>query len=130
MTLARSLPDGPTEWWIFFGTFVLYVVARWFFAWQQARREGDRHPMRAALAEEDDPDALRAASVGGFRSYRQFFGFAVGTLAVVLVATLTEGRLRVALLWIVIPMLVIALSYLDFWQARKARSRTVGTATR
>ncbi|MFJ9538023.1 hypothetical protein ACIRPX_12265 [Streptomyces sp. NPDC101225] len=122
MTLA--LPDGTAEWWIFLGTFVLYVLARWFFAWQQARREGDSHPMRAALAEEDDPDALRAASVGGFRSYRQLFGFAVSALAVVLVATLTGGQLRVALLWIAIPMLVIALSYLDFWQAQKARSRT------
>ncbi|MEU4034469.1 hypothetical protein [Streptomyces collinus] len=122
MTLARSLPDDPTEWWIFLGTFVLYVLARWFFAWQQARREGDSHPVRAALAEEDDPDALRVATVGGFRSYRQFFGFVVGTFAVVLVAIYTEGRLRVVLLWVIIPMLTIALSYLDFWQARKARN--------
>lgn len=124
MMLARSLPDDSTEWWIFLGTFVLYVLARWFFAWQEARREGDRHPVRAALAEEDDEEGRRAASVGGFRSYRQFFGFVGSTVAVVLVAMLTDGRLRVALLWIIIPLLVIALSYLDFWQARKARSRT------
>ncbi|MFI8301954.1 hypothetical protein ACIF80_00635 [Streptomyces sp. NPDC085927] len=120
MTLARAFPDDPTGWWIFLGTFVLYVVARWFFAWRQARREGDGHPVRAAFAEEDDPGT---AVGGGFRSYRQFFGFVGSAVAVVLVAALTEGRLRLVLLWIIIPLLVIALSYLDFRQARKARSR-------
>ncbi|MFI7503439.1 hypothetical protein ACIBVL_34210 [Streptomyces sp. NPDC049687] len=120
MTLARSLPDDPTEWWIFLGTFVLYAVARWFFAWQRARREGDSHPVRAAFAEEDDPPTQVS---GGFRSYRQFFGFSGSAVAVVLVAALTAGRLRVVLLWIIVPLLVTALSYLDFRQARKARSR-------
>ncbi|GAA5701467.1 MULTISPECIES: hypothetical protein [Streptomyces] len=122
MTLARSLPDNATEWWIFLGTFVLYVLGRWFFAWQRARREGDSHPMRTAFAEEDDPAASHAAMVGGFRSYRQFFGFVGSAVAVVLVAALTEGWLRHALLWIIVPLLVIALSYLDFRQALKARS--------
>ncbi|MFG2604631.1 hypothetical protein ACGFT2_13900 [Streptomyces sp. NPDC048514] len=122
MTLARSLPDEASEWWIFLGTFVVYACGRWFFAWRQARREGDSHPVRAALAEEDDPAATHAALTGGFRSYRQFFGFVASGIAVVLVATFTGGRLRVALLWITIPLLVIALSYLDFRQARKARS--------
>lgn len=122
MTLARSLPDDPTEWWIFLGSFVLYALGRWFFAWQQARREGDSHPVRTALAEEDDPDATNAALTGGFRSYRQFFGFVGSAVTVFLVAALTDGRLRVVLLWSIVPMLVIALSYLDFRQARKARS--------
>ncbi|MFC9281216.1 hypothetical protein [Streptomyces collinus] len=121
MTLARSLPDSPAEWWIFLGTLVLYVLSRWFFAWQQARREGDSHPVRAAFAEEDDAEVPSAATGGGFRSYRQFFGFLVGTIAVVVVASVTEGRIRVVLLWGIIPMLTIALSYLDFRQARKAR---------
>ncbi|MGW0703763.1 hypothetical protein ACWD0A_31550 [Streptomyces sp. NPDC002867] len=60
---------------------------------------------------------------GGFRSCRQFFGFVGSAVAVVLVAVLTEGRLRLALLWIIIPLLVAALSYLDFRQARKERSK-------
>ncbi|MFD9467389.1 hypothetical protein [Streptomyces sp. NPDC060027] len=123
MTLARALPDDAAEWWFFLGTFVLYALGRWFFAWQRARREGDSHPVRTAFAEEDDPDATHAALVGGFRSYRQFFGFVVSAVTVVLVTALTEGRLRVVLLWIIVPLLVIALSYLDFRQDRKARSR-------
>ncbi|MFJ5269352.1 hypothetical protein [Streptomyces sp. NPDC088358] len=122
MTLARSLPDNATEWWIFLGTFVLYALGRWFFAWQRARREDDSHPMRTAFAEEDDPPASHAAMIGGFRSYRQFFGFAGSAFAVVLVAALTEGWLRYALLWIIVPLLVIALSYVDFRQSLKARS--------
>ncbi|KAF3467482.1 hypothetical protein [Streptomyces sp. Tu 3180] len=122
MTLARSFPDDATEWWIFLGSFALYVLGRWFFAWRQARREGDDHPVRAAFAEEDDSDAMTAAT-GGFRSYRQFSGFVVGAVTVVLVVALTDGRLRVSLLWVVVPLLVVALSYLDFREARKARSR-------
>ncbi|MGI3227592.1 hypothetical protein ACRJ4B_30960 [Streptomyces sp. GTA36] len=78
--------------------------------------------MRTAFAEEDDPAASHAAMVGAFRSYRQFFGFVGSVVAVVLVATLTEGWLRYALLWIIVPLLVIALSYLDFRQSLKARS--------
>ncbi|MCX5008521.1 hypothetical protein OHB05_38840 [Streptomyces sp. NBC_00638] len=123
MTLARALPDDATEWWFFLGTLVLYALGRWFFAWQRARREGDSHPVRTSFAEDDDPGATHPALVGGFRSYRQFFGFVVSAVTVVLVAALTEGRLRVALLWIIVPLLVIALSYLDFRQDQKARSR-------
>ncbi|CAM5583353.1 hypothetical protein SALBM311S_07975 [Streptomyces alboniger] len=119
MTLARAFPDDPTGWWIFTGTLVLYVVARWFFTWQRARREGDGNPMRTAFAEEDPPDT--AVAGGGFRSYRQFFGFVGSAVAVVLVAALTAGRLRLALLWTIVPLLVTALAYLDFRQARKAR---------
>ncbi|MER5860072.1 hypothetical protein ABT131_31435 [Streptomyces sp900105245] len=79
--------------------------------------------MRAAFAEEDDaPGASSAALRGGIGSYRQFFGFVGSTVAVVLVAALTDGRLRVVLLWIIVPLLVVALSFLDFRQARKARS--------
>lgn len=124
MTLARSLPDDATEWWIFLGAFTLYVLGRWFFAWRQARREGDARPVRAAFAEEDGPDAVNAAPAGGFRSYRQFSGFVAVAVTVTLVAVLTDGRLRVGLLWIVVPLLTVALSYLDFREARKARSRT------
>ncbi|CAL9582310.1 hypothetical protein SUDANB15_05031 [Streptomyces sp. enrichment culture] len=122
MTLARSLPDDATEWWIFLGAFGLYMLGRWFFAWRQARREGDAHPVRAAFAEEEEPDAVDAAPTGGFRSYRQFSGFVAGAVTVTLVAALTDGRLRVALLWVIVPLLIVALSYLDFRQARKARS--------
>lgn len=123
MMLARSLPDSATEWWMFLGILVLYVFSRWVFAWQQARREGDPHPVRAAVAEEDDQGAVDAAVRGGFRSYRQFFGFVGGAVVVVLVAVLTDGRVRLALLWTVVPLLVVALAYLDFRQARKARAR-------
>ncbi|MBH5336991.1 hypothetical protein IHE55_20375 [Streptomyces pactum] len=123
MTLARSLPDDATEWWIFLGVLALYVLGRWFFAWLQARRDGDDHPVRAALAEEEGPDDTRAAATGGFRSYRQFAGFVVSGVVVALVATLTDGGLRVVLLWIVVPLLTLAMSYLDFRQARRARAR-------
>jgi hypothetical protein len=122
MTLARALPNDVTGWWIFLGTFALYAAARWFFAWRQARREGDEHPVRAAFAEEDDP---RPAVTGGFRSYRQFFGFVGSAVVVVLVAGLTDGRLRVVLLWSLVPVLVAALAYLDFRQAREAHSRAL-----
>ncbi|MEH0548885.1 hypothetical protein QA802_39215 [Streptomyces sp. B21-105] len=78
----------------------------------------DGHPARAALAE-DDP---RPDVSGGFRSYRQFFGFVGSAVAVLAVAALTAGRLRVVLLWVIVPLLVTALSYLDFRQARAARA--------
>ncbi|MEU3795193.1 hypothetical protein AB0F07_36270 [Streptomyces fructofermentans] len=122
MTLARAFPDDATGWWIFLGSFALYVLGRWFFAWRQARRDGDSHPVRAAFAEEDDADAIHAVTVGGFRSYRQLFGFAGSAVITVLVAVLTDGGLRTALLWTVVPLLVTALSYVDFRQARQARS--------
>ncbi|KRD20959.1 MULTISPECIES: hypothetical protein [unclassified Streptomyces] len=118
MTLAHALPDDPIGWWIYLGTLVLYAAARWFFAWRQARRDGDSHPARTASAEDDPQPAV----TGGFRSYRQFFGFVGSAVAVVAVAALTEGRLRVVLLWVVVPLLVTALSYLDFRQARAARA--------
>ncbi|MFF6806409.1 hypothetical protein [Streptomyces sp. NPDC012616] len=120
VTLAHALPDDPIGWWIYLGTFVVYAVARWFFAWRQARRDGDGHPARAALAEDDpQPDVS-----GGFRSYRQFFGFVGSAVAVLAVAAVTAGRLRVVLLWVIIPLLVTALSYLDFRQSRAARARS------
>ncbi|MFJ5263926.1 hypothetical protein ACIQAC_26035 [Streptomyces sp. NPDC088387] len=123
MTLARSLPDDATGWWIFLGTFALYLLGRWFFGWWRARRDGESRPVRAAFAEDDDPDAIRAAAYGGFRSYRQFFGFVGSAVVVVLVLALTDGGSQVVLLWIVVPPLVVALAYLDFRQAHKARSR-------
>ncbi|MFF4435327.1 hypothetical protein [Streptomyces sp. NPDC001621] len=100
MTLARSLPGSATEWGILLGTFVLYALGRWFFAWSQARRDGDRHPVRAAFAEEDDASGGPKAPPSKPRS----------------------RRLRVVMLWIIVPLLVVALSFLDFRQARKARS--------
>ncbi|MGW2618713.1 hypothetical protein [Streptomyces sp. NPDC001500] len=122
MTLARALPTDATGWWFFLGTFAFYAAVRWFLAWRQARRDGDEHPARAAFAEEDDP---RPSTTGGFRSYRQFFGFVGSTVLVVLVASLTEGRLRLTLLWTLVPALITALAYLDFRQARTARSRAL-----
>ncbi|MET8944780.1 hypothetical protein ABZX30_14655 [Streptomyces sp. NPDC004542] len=122
MTLARALPDDGLGWWLYLGTGFLYALGRLFFAWLQARREGDGHPVRAAFAEDDDPYGKNVAFRGGFRSYRQFFGFVGSGVAVVVVAMLTDGRPRVVLLWVIIPLLVIALSYLDFFMARKERA--------
>ncbi|WP_435278956.1 hypothetical protein [Streptomyces sp. 1222.5] len=69
--------------------------------------------MRAALAEEDDvPGASSAVMTGGFRFYRRFFGFVGSAVAVVPVDALTDGRLRVVLLWIIVPLLAVALSFL------------------
>ncbi|MCD7441537.1 hypothetical protein K4B79_25355 [Streptomyces lincolnensis] len=53
MALARSLPDSATEWWDFLGAVALYVFTRWVLTWHQARRDGDRHPVRAAFGDED-----------------------------------------------------------------------------
>ncbi|MCQ9135835.1 hypothetical protein [Streptomyces hilarionis] len=122
MTLARALPTDASGWWFFLGTFALYAAARWFFSWRRARRDGDEHPVRAAFAEEDDP---RPATAGGFRSYRQFFGFVGSAVLVVVVAGLTAGRLRLALLGTLVPLLITALAYLDFRQARKERAQTL-----
>ncbi|MFG2573397.1 hypothetical protein [Streptomyces sp. NPDC048481] len=121
MTLAHALPTDASGWWIFLGTFALYAAVRWFLAWRQARRDGDRHPVRAAFAEEDEPVP---SMTGGFRSYRQFFGCVGSAVVVVLVAGLTAGRLRLALLWTVVPVLIAALAYVDFRQARSAGPST------
>lgn len=107
---------------MFLGFCGLYALGRWFFAWRQARRDGDSHPVRAVLDEEDEPQAVKAAPPGAFRSYRQFFGYVGSMVAVVLLAAFTSGRLRVALLGTIAPLLVMGLSYLDFRQARRMRS--------
>lgn len=120
MTLARALPNDADGWWFYLGTFLLYAAARWFFAWRQARHDGDEHPVRAAFAEEDEPGV---AVTGGFRSYRQFAGFVGSAVLVVLVAVATTGSLRLVLLWTVVPVLIATLAYLDFRQAREAGSR-------
>ncbi|MFD5099801.1 hypothetical protein [Streptomyces albidochromogenes] len=122
MTLARNLPDDATEWWIFLGVAALYLGSRWFLAWRQARRDGDSDPVRTAFAEEE-PDAASMAFSGGFRSYRQFFGVLAAAVVVVLVVTLTEDRLEMVLMCTLVPVLVMALAYLDFRQARTARAR-------
>lgn len=101
------------------GNVVLYVLARWFFAWQRARREGDSHPMRTAFAEEDDPGASHAAMVGGFPSYRQFFGFVGSAVAVVLVAALTEGWLRHVLLRIIVLWRRFDCGHHDEWNQHR-----------
>ncbi|MGW0908279.1 hypothetical protein [Streptomyces sp. NPDC002853] len=125
--MARSLPDSPTEWWILLGGLALYLLGRWFFAWRQAQLEGRRRPARAALDElgEDDDDEMNTVKVaaGGFDSWRQFIGFVVGGVAIFTIAAFTDGALRVALLWFVSPLLVIALAYVDFREARKARAK-------
>ncbi|MCT9091375.1 hypothetical protein N4G70_21265 [Streptomyces sp. ASQP_92] len=128
MTLARSLPDDPVEWWIYLGVIVFYVLGRWFFAWRQARHDGRSHPARAVWHEDDGPDEVstppttRPAPTGGFASYRQFFGFVGSAAVVLLIVLLTDGPLRVTLMCIVAPVLVLGLSYLDFRKAGKARS--------
>ncbi|MGW6025234.1 hypothetical protein [Streptomyces sp. NPDC055099] len=125
--MARSLPDSATEWWILLGALALYALGRWFFAWRQAQLEGRRRPARAALDElgEDDDDKMTPmrAAAGGYDSWRQFIGFMVAGVVIAMIAGLTEGALRVALLWFVSPLLVIALAYMDFRQARKARAK-------
>jgi Flp pilus assembly protein TadB len=125
MTLARSLPDSTTEWWVFLGAVALYVFTRWALTWHQARRDGDRHPVRAAFADEDlveDPAKVNATlTSGGFRSYRQFFGAATAAVVVAAIIALTEDRLRVTLLCTIGPVLVTGLAYVDFRHARQAR---------
>ncbi|WP_434599840.1 hypothetical protein [Streptomyces sp. A5-4] len=123
MTLARSLPDSAAEWWILLGVVALYALSRWFLAWRQARRDGDRHPVRAAFAEEEPGEGNAAPATGGFTSYRQFLGFVTAAVVVSLVVALTEAGLRVVLLCTIVPALVLALAYLDFRIARSARAR-------
>lgn len=123
MTLAHSLPDSPTEWWLYLGVLALYTLTRWCLAWWQARREGAEHPVRAAFDDEEPADEtnVRAAAIGAFRSYRQLFGFVGGAVAIVLVAALTHGELQLVLLCTLIPVVVIVLAYLDFRRARTQR---------
>ncbi|MFE9123289.1 hypothetical protein [Streptomyces sp. NPDC007172] len=121
MTLARSSSDDPLEWFIYLGVIVVYALGRWFFAWRQARRDGQSHPARAALAEDDSSGTTRRIPYGAASSYRQLFGFFGSGLAVALVASLTHGRLRVTLMWTIIPLLPLALAYLDFRRSREAR---------
>ncbi|MGW2794404.1 hypothetical protein ACWC9H_31355 [Streptomyces sp. NPDC001251] len=123
MRLARSASDDPLEWFLYLGVVVVYALGRWFFAWRQARRDGQIHPLRAVLAEDDDSETMRRTPYGGFSSYRQFFGFVGSAAAVALVASLTHGRLRVSLMWTIVPLLTLALAYLDFRLSRKARDR-------
>ncbi|MFI1016688.1 hypothetical protein [Streptomyces sp. NPDC020965] len=122
MTMARGLPDSSTEWWVLLGVVALYALTRWFLAWRQARRDGDRHPVRAAFAEEE-PGEGNLMATGGFRSYRQFFGVLVCTVIVVLILTLAQGGLELVLMCTVVPVLVVAMAYVDFRQARTARTR-------
>ncbi|MFB7774504.1 hypothetical protein ACFC0S_33480, partial [Streptomyces sp. NPDC056084] len=105
------------------GVVVVYALGRWFFAWRQARRDGQIHPLRAVLAEDDDSETMRRTPCGGFSSYRQFFGFVGSAAAVALIASLTHDRLRVSLMWTIVPLLTLALAYLDFRLSRKARDR-------
>ncbi|WP_307123390.1 hypothetical protein [Streptomyces sp. B1I3] len=122
MTLARSLPDTATEWWLYLGVLALYLLTRWFLAWHQARKEGVEHPVRAAFDDEEPGEnAGPAAAMGAFRSYRQLLGFLAGGILIVLVATLTEGGLQLALMCALIPVVVTLLAYVDFRRARTHR---------
>ncbi|MFF3155634.1 hypothetical protein, partial [Streptomyces sp. NPDC057910] len=123
MRLARSASDDPLEWFLYLGVVVVSALGRWFFAWRQARRDGQIHPLRAVLAEDDDSETMRRTPYGGFSSYRQFFGFVGSAAAVALIASLTHGRLQVSLMWTIVPLLTLALAYLDFRLPRKARDR-------
>ncbi|MEU1433550.1 hypothetical protein ABZ438_05590 [Streptomyces sp. NPDC005786] len=123
MTPAHSLPDSATEWWIYLGAFALYVLTRLVLAWRQAHHDGADHPVRAAFAEEEPEESNTSVALGSFRSYRQLAGFVGGAVAIVLVATLTHGVLRLLLMCTVAPLIVMALAYLDFRLARTARQR-------
>lgn len=127
MTLARSLPDSATEWWIYLGAFALYVLTRLLLAWRQAHHDGAAHPVRAAFAEEEPEESNTSVAIGAFRSYRQLAGFVGGAVAIALVATLTDGDLRLLLMCTVAPLIVMALAYLDFRLARTARRRAAGS---
>ncbi|MBL1287258.1 hypothetical protein ACFTXO_17410 [Streptomyces sp. NPDC057067] len=122
MTQARALPDNATEWWIYLGVLVLYLLTRWLLAWNQARREGAEHPVRTAFEDEEPQEAgAGAAAVGAFRSYRQLLGFVAAAVVVTLVAALTEGGVRLALMCTLVPVAVVLLAYLDFRRARTHR---------
>ncbi|WP_369213264.1 hypothetical protein [Streptomyces flavofungini] len=128
MTLARYHDNSATDWWIIFGALALYVLARWFFVWRQARSEGRRQPARSALHELGDDDNTpgmppERTSVAGYQSWRQFTGLVSGALVIGVTVALTDGALRVALLSVVVPLLVIVLAYVDFREARKARAK-------
>lgn len=129
MTLARSLPDSATEWWIYLGAFLLYVLTRLILAWRQAREDGADHPVRAAFSEEEPEESNTSLAIGAFRSYRQLAGFVGGTVAIVLVATLTDGHLRLVLMCTLAPVIVMALAYLDFRISRTARLRSARRAS-
>ncbi|MFE3687722.1 hypothetical protein ACFXPM_31440 [Streptomyces sp. NPDC059095] len=76
---------------LYLGVVVVYALGRWFSAWRQARRDGQSHPLRALLAEDDDSETMRRTPYGGFSSYRQFFGFVGSAAAVALIASLTTA---------------------------------------
>ncbi|MGP3756025.1 hypothetical protein [Streptomyces sp. IBSNAI001] len=122
MTQARALPDDATEWWIYLGVPALYLLTRRLLAWHQARSQGTEHPVRAAFDDEEPQETgAGAAAVGAFRSYRQLLGFAAGAVVVALVAALTEGGVRLALMCTLVPVVVVLLAYLDFRRARTHR---------
>ncbi|MEU0690712.1 hypothetical protein [Streptomyces uncialis] len=123
MTLARTMPDDANGWWVLLAVLALYVVTRWFLAWNQARREGDPSPLRAAFDEEEPDEGGTATAFGGFRSYRQYFAFVGGALVIGLVLGLTEGRTELVMMCTVVPAVVIVVAYLDFRRARSARAR-------
>ncbi|MFC8226473.1 hypothetical protein [Streptomyces sp. NPDC057287] len=128
MTLARALPDSPTEWWLYLGVLALYLLTRWCLAWGQARKEHREHPVRAAFDDEEPGEShAGAAATGAFRSYRQLLGFIGGTIVIVAVASLTEGGLQLTLLCTLVPVVVVVLAYLDFRRARTYRLEHAST---
>ncbi|MBW5249644.1 hypothetical protein JGS39_11630 [Streptomyces sp. P01-B04] len=127
MTLARSLPDSATEWWIYLGAFSIYALTRLVLAWRQARDEGAEHPVRSAFTDEEPEEPRVSAAFGAFRSYRQLFGFFGGAVAIVLIATLTDGQLRLVLMCTLAPLIIMGLAWLDFRVARAARSRSTSS---
>ncbi|MFD3656464.1 hypothetical protein [Streptomyces sp. NPDC058620] len=118
------MPDSATGWWFFLGVTALYLLSRWFLAWRQARRDGVSDPVSAAFADDEPDEANAALATGGFRSYRQFFGVVGAAVVVIAVVTLAEGGLRLVLMCTIVPVLVMALAYLDFRQAQAARATT------
>lgn len=124
MTLARSLPESPAEWTLILGAFAFYLLGRWFFAWRQARADGQRRPASAALNNlgEDDTSISMLPPPRGHASWKEYGRFVLAALLIALIALLTDGALRVILMVIVVPLLVTVVAYLDFRESRNRRS--------
>ncbi|CAL9475709.1 hypothetical protein [Streptomyces sp. enrichment culture] len=118
MTLAHIYPDDPTTWGAYVCVIALYALARRLFVRRRDRHEGTEHAGRVPLPGENGPSAV---AWGAFRSYRQFVGYAGSAVVVALVLTTTGGTLRLVLVCTVVPLLVVALAFLDVRLEGKGR---------
>jgi hypothetical protein len=126
MTLARSLPDSPGEWFLFLAALAVYIAARFVLAWRQARKDGAEHPLRTAFDDDEPDNGSRSVMLGGYASYKEFLGVVASGIAIGIVAAATDGPLRVALMATIIPIIVVAMAYFDFRRARRNRQRDGG----